>query len=168
MKRINLLGMLIAVFILGSFSPLASGVLAQSIYPTKDIDFLCYTDPGGGYDIFARGMSPFLTKYLRVVSPGAKGGEIRVKNMIGAGGAKQITYIYKDAKPDGYTIGDLNEGNAYNFTFGANKLPFNVMEVTVLVSWAKTNRILVSRRFKTWEEMLSAAKKEPAIANRWL
>ncbi len=161
MRRINLTGMLTAVFILSFFTLLAVGVMAQSVYPAKDIDFLCYTDPGGGYDIFARGMSPFLTKHLRAVSSGAKGGEIKVKNIIGAGGAKQITSMYKDAKPDGYTIGDFNEGNAYNFLYGMNKLPFNVMEVTILVSWAKTNRVLVSRRFKTWEEMLAAAKKEP-------
>jgi len=160
MRRKNLIGMLAAAFILSSFSLFGFGALAQSVYPAKDIDFLCYTDPGGGYDIFARGMSPFLTKHLRAVSPGAKGGEIKVKNIIGAGGAKQITSMYKDAKPDGYTIGDFNEGNAYNFLYGMNKLPFNVMEVTILVSWAKTNRVLVSRRFKTWEEMLAAAKKE--------
>ncbi|MFB3884932.1 MAG: Bug family tripartite tricarboxylate transporter substrate binding protein [Thermodesulfobacteriota bacterium] len=161
MTRRNLIGMLAAALIFCSLSLLGFEAAAQSIYPAKDIEFLCYTDPGGGYDIFARGMSPFLTKYLKAVSPGAKGGEIKVKNIIGAGGAKQITFMYKDAKPDGYTIGDFNEGNAYNFLYGKNKLPFNVMEVTILVSWAKTNRVLVSKRFKTWEEMLSVGKKEP-------
>jgi tripartite-type tricarboxylate transporter receptor subunit TctC len=160
MRKRNLVGMLAAFFILSSFSLFAMKGMAQSVYPAKDIEFLCYTEPGGGYDTLARGMAPFFTKHLRAVSPGAKGGEIKVKNMTGAGGAKQVTYLYKDAKPDGYTIGDFNRGNAYNFTYGKNKLPFDVMEVTFLSSLARSNRILLSRRFKTWEEMLGAAKKE--------
>ncbi len=161
MRRKKLIGMLAFALILSIFSLLAFEALAQGVYPAKDIEFLCYTEPGGGYDILARGFSPFLTRHLREVSPGAKGGEIKVKNMVGAGGAKQLTYMYKDAKPDGYTFGDFNRGNAYNFTHGANKLPFDVMEITFLSSLARSNRILLSRRFKTWEEMLAAAKKEP-------
>lgn len=161
MKRKNLIGMLVVAFLLSSFSLFAIKTMAQDVYPAKDITFLCYTEPGGGYDTLARGMAPFFTKHLRAVSPGAKGGEIKVKNMTGAGGAKQLTYMYMDAKPDGYTFGDFNRGNAYNFTYGANKLPFDVMEITFLSSLARSNRILLSRRFKTWEEMLSAAKKEP-------
>ncbi len=161
MRRKNLIGMLVGAFILCSFSLLTFEALAQGVYPARNIDFICYSNPGGGYDILARGMAPFLTKHLKEVSPGAKGGEIKVKNMVGAGGAKAIQFLHDDAKPDGYTIGDFNKGNAYKFQYGDEKLPFNIMEVTWLVSLARSNRVLISKRFATWEEMLASAKKEP-------
>ncbi len=163
MRRISFERMLAVAFVLISFILLPMEVMAQDIYPAKDITHICYTEPGGGYDIFARGLSPFLTKHLKEVSSGAKGGEIKVKNMVGAGGAKAIAYIYKDAKPDGYTIGDFNRGNAYKFSYGVEKLPFDVMGVTFLASFARINRLLISKKFTTWEEMIAAGKKGPLI-----
>lgn len=141
--------------------------MAADVYPADDITFICHSQPGGGYDITARGMAPFLSQNLREVSPGAKGGNVKVKNMTGGAGAKACEYIFKDAKPDGYTIGDFNRGSLYNFLLGGEKLPFDVTKFTFLFSSTDVNRVLVSSTrgpIKTWEDMLASSKKEPL---RW-
>jgi len=161
----QLIGEIIVVLItLIFFFPLNSLAVTKEIYPAKDITFICYSRPGGGYDITARGSAPFLTKALKEVSPGAKGGNIQVKNMTGGAGAKAAQYLYYDAKPDGYTIGDFNRGNLYKFTIGKEKLPFNVRDFTFLYSLTVVNRVLVSGKrsgISSWEMLLAKAKKEP-------
>ena len=85
----------------------------KDVYPAEDITFICYSQPGGGYDLTARGSAPFLSKALRDVSRGARGGNVQVKNMTGGAGAKAAYYLFNDARPDGYTIGDINRGSFY-------------------------------------------------------
>ena len=135
----------------------------KEIYPAKDITFICYSQPGGSYDLTARTSAPFLTKALREVSPGAKGGTIQVKNMTGGSGAKAAYYLFYDAKPDGYTIGDLNRASFYKFMMGKDRLPFDVRDFTYLYSLSTVNRVLISGKrsgITTWEEMLNRSKKE--------
>jgi tripartite-type tricarboxylate transporter receptor subunit TctC len=151
---------------LGSL-PVSSHAAAKEIYPAKDITFVCYSNPGGPYDLAARTSAPFLTKALREVSKGAKGGNIQVKNMTGGNGAKAAYYLFNDARPDGYTLGDLNRASTYKFTMTKDKLPFDVMDFTFLYSLATTNRVLISGKrsgITSWEEMVAQSKKEPL---RW-
>lgn len=157
---------LAAVFILlyiCSF-PIPQALAAQDVYPAKDITYICGSNPGGGFDTFARLMAPFTTQHLRAVSPGAKGGEVKVKNMAGGGRAK-ATIALNDAKPDGYTIGDFNRADLYRFTYGPEKLPFDVTKLTWLASFAKENRVLLSKKNgpKTFAEMVALTKKQPLI-----
>ncbi len=158
-------GLMAGFFLLCSISySVPKTMAAQDIYPAKDITYICGSNPGGGFDTFARLMAPFTTKHLREVSPGAKGGEVKVKNMAGGGRAKATTYL-NDAKPDGYTIGDFNRADLYRFTFGPEKLPFDIAKLTWLVSFAKDRRILVSKKngAKTFAEMAALTKKQPLI-----
>ena len=137
---------------------------SKEIYPAGDISFICYSQPGGGFDTMAKGSAPFLTKALREVSRGARGGNIQVKNMTGGAGAKAAYYIFNDARPDGYTIGDLNRGSFYKFMLTADKLPFDLRNFTYLYSPSNSNRILVSGKrsgINSWEALLTKSKKEP-------
>ncbi len=137
---------------------------AKDIYPAGDINFICHTKSGGAFDIMARGMAPYFTKWLRAVSPGAKGGELKVKNMTGGNGGKACQYMFSDAKPDGYTIGDFNRGNFYRFVLSGEKMPFDVMKFSWLFSLSNVTRVMVSNKksgITSWDGMLAAAKKEP-------
>ena len=73
-------------------------------YPDKPITMIVAYGPGGGTDLIARLIAPYIEKYL--------GNEARivVSNKAGAGGAIGFTEIAK-AAPDGYTIGFLNTPN---------------------------------------------------------
>lgn len=67
-------------------------------YPEKKVDMIVGFAAGGGTDVMARTISPYLEKYL------GNGTSIVVKNMPGASGQIGVTAV-ADADPDGYTIG---------------------------------------------------------------
>ncbi len=161
--RIQKLSMAGGVLLLILFSLFTVGVMAQEVYPSKKVTFICASSPGGGMDLTARSVAPFLGKYLKDLNPGLKGGDVEVKNMPGASHAKAISYVFKEARPDGYTIGDFIRGNVYKFSYSDAKLPFDVTELTWLWALGETQRVLIcnKKRFSTWEEMVAAAKKEP-------
>ncbi|MEI9477108.1 MAG: tripartite tricarboxylate transporter substrate-binding protein [Deltaproteobacteria bacterium] len=136
----------------------------KDVYPMRGISFICCSPPGGGYDIFARGTAPFLTKYLKEVSPGAKGGEIRLRNLSAASGVQAYNFVHNDAAPDGYTIGDFNDGMLFPLLYGDEKVPYDPRDFTWLGSLTReVIRVLISnkKRFGTWEEMVAKSKKEP-------
>ena len=76
--------------------------MAQAEYPDRPITMIVAYGAGGGTDIAARTLVPFIEKYL--------GGSIVVLNKPGAGGEIGFTELAK-AKPDGYTIGFINTPN---------------------------------------------------------
>ncbi len=162
MRRKNFIGMLVMALILGSFGLFASGSMAQEIYPSKDITLICNSAAGGGYDIFARMVAPYMTKYLKEVSPNAKGGEVKIKNMPGASGLQAYESVLK-AKPDGYTFGDFNSGSLYAMLFGSQKIGFDPRTYTWLFALTKTTRVFISNKkgLASWEELVAKSKKEP-------
>jgi tripartite-type tricarboxylate transporter receptor subunit TctC len=83
---------------------MAVGSTAWAVYPERPINMIVAYGPGGGTDLVARMMAPFLQKYL--------GGDARivVVNKPGAGGAIGFAEL-ANAAPDGYTVGFLNTPN---------------------------------------------------------
>ncbi len=83
--------------------PAATAVPAKPAvdFPTKDITLIVTYPPGGGFDIMARLLAPYLEKTL------PKKVNVVVKNVSGAGGTVGSIEIY-DAKPDGHTISLLD------------------------------------------------------------
>ncbi len=162
MRRKNLIAMLAMTMILSSLSLLASGAMAQEVYPSKDLTLICNSAAGGGYDIFARMVAPYLGKYLKELSPKAKGGEIKIKNMPGASGLQAYEAVLK-AKPDGYTIGDFNSGSLYAMLYGSQKVGFDPRTYTWLFALTKTTRVFISNKkgLASWEELVAKSKKEP-------
>jgi len=74
---------------------------AQQAYPDRPINMLIPYAPGGGTDLIARAVVPYLQKYL-----GGKA-TIVVTNRPGASGAISFNEL-AHAAPDGYTIGFIN------------------------------------------------------------
>jgi tripartite-type tricarboxylate transporter receptor subunit TctC len=59
---------------------------------------------GGGFDVYSRAISRHINKHL----PGNPA--VIVENMTGAGSLVAANHIFKVAKPDGLTIGNINGG----------------------------------------------------------
>nr|WP_233583152.1 tripartite tricarboxylate transporter substrate binding protein [Candidimonas sp. SYP-B2681] len=78
--------------------------VAQAAYPERPINMVVSYGPGGGTDLVARAIAPYIEKYL------GNGARIVVLNRPGAGGAIGFGEVAR-AKPDGYTIGFLNTPN---------------------------------------------------------
>ncbi len=73
-------------------------------YPERPITMIVAYAPGGGTDLVARLIAPYIEKYL------GHGARIVVSNKLGAGGAIGFAELAK-APADGYTIGFLNTPN---------------------------------------------------------
>lgn len=84
---------------------LSSTRVAQAAeYPERPITMIVAYAPGGGTDLVARLIAPYIEKYL------GNNARIVVSNKLGAGGAIGFAELAK-APADGYTIGFLNTPN---------------------------------------------------------
>lgn len=83
-----------------------------AFYKGKVIEFIVPYAVGGGFDAYARGLKPYMEKYV----PGTT---VVVRNMTGGGGLTGTNQLYR-SKGDGLTIGILNgAGMVLNQILGA-------------------------------------------------
>lgn len=145
-----------AVFLGGVRLPLS---FAKELYPAEQIKWIVYAKAGGGFDLIARSIAPYLGRYLKELSKGAKGGETMIKNIPEAGGEKAYSTIYH-AKPDGYTIGDFETGVYSESMFSKSEIDYK--RYTFLVRTGVSFRVIVTNKngFKSWEEMMKAGKEK--------
>jgi len=97
MARLKLKSATVAIFAV-AFA-LFSGI-AQAAYPERPITLIVAYPPGGGTDLVARSLAPFIEKNLG-------GAKIVIVNRAGAGGEVGFAAL-ANAAPDGYTIGFVN------------------------------------------------------------
>lgn len=95
---------------------------AADFYKGKKVRFIVPYTPGGGYDLIARSLAPYLEKYT--------GAQFIVENIPGAGGNVGAEYVFK-ARPDGLTIGILNNlGQMMTQLFDPELVGFDLAEYT--------------------------------------
>jgi len=123
---------------------------AEKSFPKKPIQFIVPYAPGGGQDLLARGIAPYLEKHL--------GGSVVIDNVPGAGGKIGFTKAWK-ANPDGYTI------MTYVLPVpiileNLSKVDYRTKEFTPIFAWSEANQVLVVSPdvYKTLEDFLQAAK----------
>ena len=90
----------IAAAALAAIAPAA----AADFYAGKTIDFMIGSNPGGGYDIYARTLARHIVKHI----PGNP--VIVPKNLVGAGSAKAAAYMQSIAAKDGTVLGAVFPG----------------------------------------------------------
>src|SRR5260370_38217111 len=71
---------------------------ADEFYKSNDITLVVAADVGGGYDLYARALAPYLKRHI------ASHPNVIVQNMPGAGGIPMANYMFANPKPDGYVI----------------------------------------------------------------
>ncbi|MBI4529630.1 MAG: hypothetical protein HY695_38010 [Deltaproteobacteria bacterium] len=81
-----------------------AGLSRSSFYEGKTITIIQGRNPGGTGDLRVKALIPFLQKYI----PGNP--VIVSQYMPGGGGRKSANHIYKTARPDGLTIGNVSTG----------------------------------------------------------
>jgi tripartite-type tricarboxylate transporter receptor subunit TctC len=114
MKNTSLARIAAAISVAGALACAAPA--AQAAYPDHPINLIISYGPGGGTDLVARMMVPFMQKYL--------GGDAHfiILNRPGAGGAIGFSELAR-AAPDGYTIGFINTPNLLTIPI-ERKTPF--------------------------------------------
>ncbi len=124
-------------------------------YPSGKIAFVVPNAPGGGYDIIARAIAPYLAKHLRAITPGATGGDMVVRNEE----RKGYTILY-NAKPDGSVFGMMDTTPNIETLLGTAEVDFT--KYTFLQSIVSTTKIIVAGKkgFNNWDEVMNAMKKD--------
>jgi tripartite-type tricarboxylate transporter receptor subunit TctC len=110
---------LIAVTIVGSARMSSAASPDNDFYKGKTIRLIVAFSAGGGYDTYSRTIARHLGKYI----PGNP--TVVVDNMTGAGGIIHANYMFKQAKPDGLTIGNNSGGLFLQQVMGAKGIEFD-------------------------------------------
>lgn len=132
---------------------------AKEVYPADKITFIVSHQAGGGHDTFARTISPYISKYLKEISPGAKGGEIQIRNESAGGGRKGYSLLF-NARPDGYTVGIMDTAPITdNIVSGESEFDFTKLSF-LLLGATITKLVVTKSSFNSWNEVLNAMKKE--------
>ncbi len=135
--------------------PLGYAREVKGVYPSKSIQYIVPNSPGGGYDIIGRAMGPYITKYLRSLTPGATGGDIVVRNE-----PRKGYPILFNAKPDGYSIGMMDTSPYIDNLLGTAEVDFT--KYTFLQLVVSTTKLITANKkgFNTWNEAVNAQKKD--------
>jgi tripartite-type tricarboxylate transporter receptor subunit TctC len=135
--------------------PFAQKALAASCFaPGTNVRWIVPYSPGGGYNVYARMLEPFLEEQI--------GAEIVVENHPGAGGAIGHTKIFK-SRPNGRTMGILNSGGLVMAGI-AGELDFTIDQYTIFGRMVDTRQCIYvgkpayERGFKTIQDVLNAKK----------
>ena len=130
---------------------------AWSAWPEdQSIELVVGFAPGGGTDLMARAMAPYMEKKL--------GGRARivVVNKPGASGEISNTYVAR-AKPDGYTIGFINVPG-FVFTPMYKKTAYQNDDLRIIARVVDDPSVLMARKdakYGTLPEIVAALKKDP-------
>ena len=136
----------------------ATGVQAQSKYPTKPIRLLTPFAAGGGSDLFARLIGPPLTEVF--------GQAIVVDNRPGGGGTLGAGLAAR-AEPDGYTM--IVVSGSYGANAALHNLPYDtVTGITPVILIGTTPLVLTVHPtvpVKTIPEIIAYSKANPSKLN---
>lgn len=140
--------------LIGAFVMAAGAAAAE--YPEKPIEVIVGFSAGGGTDVMARTVAPFLEKYL------GDGSSVVVKNVPGASGQIGVTETAQ-ADPDGYTIGTYNLPGMMARTLD-REAGYDADSFTYLANVVNDPNVIVTSKasgLDTFDKLLQAAKEEP-------
>ena len=142
------------VALASAFLTLAGAASAE--YPDKPIKVIVGYSAGGGTDVMARTVAPFLEKYL------GDGASVIVKNMPGASGQIGVTEVATSNK-DGYTLGTFNLPGMMARTLD-RKADYDADSFTYLANVVNDPNVIVTSKksgLDTMDKLLKEAKANP-------
>jgi tripartite-type tricarboxylate transporter receptor subunit TctC len=128
---------------------------AEAAWPKdKQIEILLAFAAGGGTDVMARTLAPFLEKYLDAT--------VIVTNKPGAGGELGFTALAQ-AKPDGYTIGFINTPNVLSVPIERKaRYAFEDFQpIANMVDDPSAFNVNADSPFKALKDLVAYAKENP-------
>jgi len=133
---------------------LGCGIAAAQSYPSKAIEMVAWASPGGGSDRMCRAFAKAANNYFEK--------EMYVINKKGGGGAVGMSYV-QSRPADGYTV--LGVTNNLVFTpLSKPDFKYNYKNFQPIIMWGFDPKVIAvgsSTPYKTIEDLVAAAKKEP-------
>src|SRR3990172_6845477 len=152
MKTRILLGLFLAGFVAAN----AGTASAQGFQPSKPIELVVHTGPGGGADVLARALVVIIhNEKLEPV-------RIQVTNKTGGGGLTAMHYL-AEKKGENHTIAVFT-GNWISNPLVRAEAKISVRELTSVVRLVLEPAVIAVKAdapFKTLEDFIEAAKKNP-------
>lgn len=139
----------LAVSLLGACAQDASD--DSDFYRAKTISYIVATDPGGGYDSYARLIGNYMQDNMTVDN-------IVIRNVPGAGHLVGANTLYR-SKPDGLTIGTFNIGLVYGQLTGKEGMTFDLRDLEWIGKAAGEPRSIVVSRdcpIQTIQDLMAA------------
>ncbi len=128
---------------------------AASFYKGKTLTLVVANPPGGGKDLCARTLAPFLASKT--------GSTVIVKNMDGAAGMAGTNYTYSLKNPDGLTVcvvgNDVIKGN---YLMGAEGVNYDLPKFSFIGIFQSCGYVLYvapDSQYKTIQDLQSAKKQ---------
>jgi tripartite-type tricarboxylate transporter receptor subunit TctC len=144
------------LFLLGTFiifSAAAAGA-QDSFFKGKTITIIQGRDPGGTGDLRVRSVVPFLQKYI----PGNP--QIIMEFMPGGGSRKAANHMFRSARADGLTIGNLSAGMVSLAVLGETGVQYDIDKFHYLGSpYSTYHSVFVTRKaagFSNLEKLRAA------------
>jgi len=140
----------LALFAMG-----AATAPALAEYPEHDITVVVGYAAGGGTDIMARTVAPYLERHLG-------GAHIVIKNVPGAGGQLGFTQTAM-AAPDGYTLGTFNLPGAVTLMYD-RKATYSLEKFTYLANFVEDPNVFAVKKgspIKSVADIVAMEKKDP-------
>ena len=158
MKRIRYL---LPVALVGVAMLLPARAAGQEFKPTKQIETVVHTGPGGGSDLFARAIAEMLQKE-KLISQ-----RMQVVNKSGGGPAVAMAYL-AEKKGDTHTVGYYTGVWVTNplTTVEATVTLKDLTPVTRLVLEPAVIAVKADSPYKTVKDFIEAAKKNPKQLNQ--
>ncbi len=136
---------------------LGTGPAAAQFKPTKPIEFMTHTGPGGGGDVFARAIAAAMEKEKLLPV------RMQVVNKTGGGGATAMAFLANEKKGEAHTIA------VYTGLWITNPLmraeaKVTLKDLTPLVGLVREPAMLVVKSdspYKTLKDFIDAAKQNP-------
>ena len=154
-NRLLLPYLAISLLIVAALSPLkTTGAAQTSFFQGKTISIIQGRDPGGTGDLRVRALVPFLQKYI----PGNP--TIVMEFMPGGGSRKAANHVFRSARPDGLTIGNLSSGMVSLAILGESGVLYDIDKFHYLGSpYSTYHSVFVTRRdagFDTIDKLRAA------------
>lgn len=132
-----------------------AGLAHAASWPERPVQWIVPYPAGGGSDVIARVVASSMEKSL--------GQTVVVENKPGAGTIIGATFI-QNAKPDGYVFGTADSGTLAFNPWLYSSLQYDPAKFTYIGGLARFPLMLAvnaSSPFKTVQDVLAAARKEP-------
>lgn len=156
MHRRTLLAQAVHVALALGTTALPSALLAQAVYPNRQIRFIVPFAAGGGGDAVARLLAQRLGEQI--------GETVAVENKAGAGGIIGSSFVMK-SPPDGYTVLNMSSTYAIQAAIGKNLNfdPIKDMQPIIMVSRDPVVMIVrTTSPLNNVKDLIAAAKAKPA------
>jgi putative tricarboxylic transport membrane protein len=134
----------------------AAPVCAQGFKPTKPIEFVTHTGPGGGGDVFARAISTAMEKEKLMPV------RMQVVNKTGGGGHTAMSYLV-EKKGDAHTIATFT-GLWFTNPIMRQEANITLKDLTPLVRLVLEPALIAVKSdspYKTMKDLIDAAKANP-------